>query len=129
MQLNFTSIEIEKAKNAGTVSSEDDDDVIPSFTWRLAYDEHTYRPDENGFAYYESGGDRHYIEIDETTQISVVFYLYYLDDASYAYYAAGNYNAVTAFRYSGYEYMRAKFTVVFEIGVDTLVVEEEGGGE
>lgn len=123
VQLNFVSIDIATINN-GTVSSSSDDNVIPSFTWRLTYNGHEYRPDENGFAYYMSGEDRVYIEISTTTTISVVFKLIYLDDASYAFYQAGTYGSVTPFRYSGWEYMRATFTVLFEIGIDKLVVAE-----
>ena len=80
--------------------------------------------------------ERVYIDVEESTTLTFTFRLIYLDDESYQAYLAHNvedatpYVDVTPFAYSGYDYMRATFTVLFEIGVDGFHAEEgEGGGE
>ena len=136
VQLNFVSIHIALAKG-GSFDSSSDDDVIPSFTWRLflhvdddddpATDDVLveYAPDENGFAFRMVNEEREYIDVTEETTLTFPFRLIYLDENSYRSNRAGNYESVTPFSYSGYEYMRATFTVTFEIGVDILLAPPE----
>ncbi len=122
LQINFTSINILKV-GGDEVDSGDDDDVIPSFTWRVVYDNHEYMPDENNFAYYEANDERNYIIFDDSETITFAIKIIYLSESDYLAYEAGNYSNISGFSYSGYEYMRARFTVTIEIGIDVLVLE------
>lgn len=151
VQLNIIHVVIALAKG-GLIDSEDpgSEYVIPSFTWRLyLYEDQDdnpltpltdsdivdeFRPDADGFAYSDSSSD--YLWIEGSQTYTFKFRLIYLDDESYQAYLAHNvedatpYVDVTPFRFSGYEYMRATFTVTFEIGADVLVIDPgEGGGE
>ncbi|MCR4661237.1 MAG: hypothetical protein K5765_04445 [Clostridia bacterium] len=121
LQISFFSIVIEKT-NGTIVNSSSNENVIPSFTWRLIYNETEYQPDENNFAYTMENSERSYIVFNSTTTISYVLKIIYLSDSDYTKYSSNDYENITGFTYSGYDYMRAKFTLTIEIGSDVLVV-------
>lgn len=124
LQISFKSITIEQTDGT-VISSSTDENVIPSFCWRIEYNDTVYMPDANNFAFYTDNEDRDYIIFNSTTTITFTIRIVYLSNEDYILYNAGNYGSITGFRYSGYEYMRSKFTITLEIGSDLLVVEGE----
>ena len=119
VQIRFLSVDIDKASGAD-VSSASDPTVLDEFTWRIEYGGHVYRPDENGYAYRMVNGEKQYVEVNTETTLTLDFKLIYLGETSYLQYEAANYEGITPFAYSGYPYMRAVFSVVFEIAVDPI---------
>lgn len=103
------------------VSSEQDETVLSNFTWRIIIDGETYAPDENDFAVrYDNNGDKVYYKVPVRKKVTLKFLFIFLDEASYANYAAGKYGEVRPFAYCGYEYMKATFSGSFSIGLDTV---------
>lgn len=107
--------------SGGRVSSEEDKTVLKNFTWRIIIDGETYAPDEDDFAVrYDDNGDKVYYKLPVKKKVTLKFLFIFLDEASYANYAAGKYAEVTPFAYCGYEYMKATFSGSFSIGLDTV---------
>ena len=107
--------------SGGRVSSEEDETVLKNFTWRIIIDGETYAPDENDFAVrYDDNGDKVYYKVPVRKKVTLKFLFIFLDEASYANYAAGKYAEVTPFAYCGYEYMKATFSGSFSIGLDIV---------
>ncbi|MCM1306739.1 MAG: hypothetical protein NC037_00920 [Bacteroides sp.] len=132
MTARLLSVEIARADGV-TVSSEGenaDPNILNRFTWRVEINGDVFAPDENGFLSREQDGETLYYAVPSSASVDLVFKLVFLDEMSYAHWLSSDYDNVSAFEFSGYEYMRAVFTCKFEVGVAANpAISGESGGD
>jgi hypothetical protein len=110
-----------------------DSEILNSFTWRFhLYDSDsgvitsTYDPGEDGFITLSSGDittNGSYLYIPEDITLECDIELIFLDEESYSDWEDKIYENLVEFRYDDYDYMRATFNFIFDVGMDIAPTE------